>query len=76
MKHRPPRNFDRSASEADRAYQLAREEEVMLDAKRQKEIAEILNGRRPGIPWQVWLVVGVWAICMGVMAWGIARWLS
>jgi len=64
MKHRPPRNFDREASEADTAYQLAREQEII-------EIIE--RGRHPGPPRIFWVVVGVWAVLMGVAAWAIAR---
>lgn len=68
MKHR-----DR-ASEGDRAYQLAREEEVMDDyEKRQREVGEILRGRRPGVPPILWVIVGIWAGLLGVVAWAIAR---
>lgn len=79
MKHQPPRNFDREASEADRAYQLAREEEVMDDyERRQAEIAEILGGRKPGMDWEVWvglLNAGLVLGLCGGLAWVIVRWL-
>lgn len=64
MKHRPPRNFDREASEADTAYQLAREQEII-------EIIE--HGRRPGVPRILWVAVGIWALCVGVTAWAVTR---
>jgi len=65
MKHRPPYNWDREASEADTAYQLAREQEGPLIVQEAPTWAFWVGIINAGI------IIGL----MGGLAWGTRGWL-
>jgi hypothetical protein len=56
---------------------MKEELEDAMDAyeRRQAEIDEILQGRRPGPPRGFFIVIGIWVVSLGVWAWLMTRWL-
>lgn len=66
--------YERKASEADDAYQLAREQQVIeLYERRQREIDAILGGQRPAPPRLIWVIIALWALSLGGASWALVR---